>query len=33
MKVKFHKSVNGIFHRAGRLKDELVILHLVSLFL
>ena len=31
-KVKFYKSFNCLFHKAGRLKDELVTLHLVSSF-
>jgi len=32
MKVKFYKSFNCLFHKAGRLKDELETLHLVSSF-
>jgi len=32
MKVKFYKSFNCLFHKAGRLKDELVTLHLVLSF-
>ena len=32
MKVKFYKSFNCLFHKAGRLKDKLVTLHLVSSF-
>ena len=32
MKARFYKSFNSVFHRACRLKDELVTLHLVSSF-
>lgn len=32
MKAQFYKSFNSVFHRACRLKDELVTLHLVSSF-
>jgi len=32
MKARFYKSFNSVFHRACRLKDELVALHLVSSF-
>ena len=31
-KSKFYRAFNGLFHNAAKLKDELITMHLVSLY-
>ena len=32
MKTKFYAAFNGLFHRAAKMKDKLIVLHLVSAY-